>query len=231
MYIRWEKGDGPLQVWAPPNIEHRYVIGADVAEGLEHGDYSDASVLDRNTGELVAKWHGHTPPDMFGEVLHNLGTWYNVALIGVESNNHGISTITELRKRLRYPRLYRRHVVGEVQDRFTEKWGWPTNRQTKPLMIDALDKALRNEEIVVYDRDTIAELRTYVRDEKGQLHGSPHDDRVMSLAIAVQMLNYQPSGADDLVVVDNYGTLDWWAQQAQPTEVVPAIGAHNRRRR
>ena len=37
---------------------------------------------------------------------------------------------------------------------------------------------------------SIAELKTFVRDDNGSMHGSPHDDRVMSLAIANQMLKY-----------------------------------------
>jgi hypothetical protein len=37
-------------------------------------------------------------------------------------------------------------------------------------------------------KSTIAELRTFIREQNGKMHGSPHDDRVMSLAIANQML-------------------------------------------
>lgn len=233
MYLTFKENltlgaDGPLQVWEHPNIAHRYVVGADVAEGLEHGDYSDASVLDRNSGALVCKWHGHVPPDVFGQILADVGVYYNTALLAVESNNHGISTLTELRRQ-QYPRLFLKRTVGETDTRMTVKYGWATNRQTKPLMIDELDKALREDAIKVYDRATIAELRTYVQDEKGRLSGSPHDDRVMSLAIAVQMLNYQPEGAAEAAAVDNFGTFDWWMGQVKPEEPDMLIGANARR--
>ena len=49
--------EGPVRIWSLPDPNERYVIGADVAEGLEHGDYSDASVLAVGSGELVAKFH------------------------------------------------------------------------------------------------------------------------------------------------------------------------------
>jgi len=42
----------------------------------------------------------------------------------------------------------------------------------------------------VSDRCTIAELRTFTRDEKGKLSGSPHDDCVMALGIAIQCRKY-----------------------------------------
>ena len=34
-------------------------MGVDTAEGLKHGDYSVREVLDVNTGEQSAIWHGN----------------------------------------------------------------------------------------------------------------------------------------------------------------------------
>lgn len=42
--------NGPLQVWEMPKVGTAYVIGADIAEGLEHGDYSVAWVINTRTG-------------------------------------------------------------------------------------------------------------------------------------------------------------------------------------
>lgn len=234
--IRFEEAEltstAPVQIWVPPDPQHRYCIGADVAEGLDHGDYSDAAVLDANTGELVAKWHGHIPPRDFATQLDLLGRYYNFALVGCEANNHGVSTIDQLRE-LKYPRLFRKRTIGETLKKTTIKWGWHTTRQSKPLMIDGLDQAIREGSVIIYDRHTLGELRTYVRDEKGRLHGSPHDDRVISLAIAVQMLNYVNSvEPDEFEQRDDRWTVDWWRRQADIAEQpeVKPIGFHNRRK-
>ena len=56
-----------LEEWVHPDPQHGYVMGVDTAEGLGHGDYSCAHVLDLNTGELVAAWHGHIPPDAMAD--------------------------------------------------------------------------------------------------------------------------------------------------------------------
>ena len=56
-------------------------------------------------------------------------------------------------------------------------------------MIDELNNALRDS-MDLRDSKTIAELRTFTRDEKGRMSGSPFDDRTISLAIANQMLKY-----------------------------------------
>lgn len=188
--IEFVEDGGPLAVYFEPNPKHRYVMGVDVAEGLEHGDYSSVHVIDVNTHEVVAHWHGHIDPDLLGaEVVPLLGKWYCKALAVVESNNHGLTTLTAL-QRVRYYPLYRRRRITNRQKTPTEQLGWATTKQSKALAIDELGKELRDGGLMLYDQATIAELRTYVREGDGKMHGSPHDDRVMSLAIANQGRQY-----------------------------------------
>lgn len=209
--------DDPLHVWDVPNVEHRYVIGADVAEGLEHGDYSCAQVLDVQTGSQVAMWHGHIAPDEFADELSKMGRWYNQALIGVEANNHGLTTVTALRN-LRYPAIYRDRTVDKITNRVGNRLGWYTSKTSKPLMVDDLAQALRSDELHVYDKRTIAELKTYVRDDRGRMHGSPHDDTVMALAIANQMRKFVfvPEYAQD--TNDDYLSGNWWKRVARESD-------------
>jgi hypothetical protein len=211
-----------------PNDQHRYVLGADTAEGLEHGDYSCAQVLDLSSGVQVASWHGHIEADLFGEEIDRLGRFYGLALVCVESNNHGLTTITTLR-RLGYPMLFRARSLNRAKTKQTMEYGWKTTTTSKPLMIDELAMALRNHEIQVRDKRTIAELRTYVRDEKGHTNGSPYDDRVMALAVANQMRKYafQP---EYVPVVDDYWTGAWWARQGTDQGQTWVLGKHSVRR-
>jgi len=226
--------DGELYVFERPRSEGAYVIGGDVAEGLDHGDFSCAQVLDAHSGAQVAVWHGHSPADVFGEICADLGTWYNKALVGIEQNNHGLTTITRLRQ-LEYPNLYRHRTVDQVSKKVTLKFGWPTNKATKPLMIDTLGAALRENDISLYHKRTIGELKTYVRDELGKMHGSPHDDTVMALAIAVQMLPFALTHHEYEAPGAARWSGDWWMQQLRNSQgssgkAVP-LGLHNRRTR
>lgn len=225
----------PLRVWQHPEEDLVYTIGADVAEGLAYGDYSSAHVIRQDTGEVVAHWHGHISADQFGQELFKLGMYYNWALVGVEANNHGLTTVTEL-KRLEYPRIYRRRSLNNVRGKVPQtQYGWSTTRVTKPLMIDELGKALRDEDVHLYCASTLAELRTYVRDDKGGMSGSPHDDRVISLAIAVQMLDhvFAPEYAHEAPV--GRWSMDWWRtvnsdQTTSQTSDKWVIGSHSARR-
>lgn len=222
--------DDPLHVWTLPSPEDRYVVGADVAEGLEHGDYSCAQVLSVRTGSQVAMWHGHIAPDEFADELSKLGRFYNNALMGVEANNHGLTTTTALRN-LRYPAIYRDRTVDQVSNKAKNRLGWFTSRTSKPLMVDELAMALKAGELGIYDKRTIAELKTFVRDEKGQMHGSPHDDTVMALAIANQMrkFTFMPEYRDE---PDDYWSFEWFRRQGnEESKVSWQIGVGSSRRR
>lgn len=222
---------GELALFAPVDRDSRYCVGADVSEGLEHGDFSSAHVIDAKTGVVVANWHGHIDPDIFGNVLAELGWHFGNALIGVESNNHGLTTLKAL-QRYGYKNIYRQRRLAQRTSDPTEILGWRTTAQSKPLAIDELNASLRDGGLHLRCERTVAELRTFVRDPNGRTHGSPFDDRVMSLAIANQMLKYVwlPEYLEERKPA--MYTLDWFARwmesPEEATKPVP-IGAHNLR--
>lgn len=220
--------DGPFTIWGGVEDKGVYVIGADVAEGLSYGDYSSAHVINAETFEVVGHWHGHIAPDIFGSMLAILGEFYNNALIGVENNNHGLTTLKALQN-AGYKNIYRQRKLGVVRPSPTETLGWRTTSTTKPLMIDELAAVIRDNSLVIYCHKSIAELRLFVRKQNGRMSGSPHDDRVISLAIANQMLKYvwlpeyMPSNAPPK------NSLVWW-EKFLVTDDGPGkvpIGSHN----
>lgn len=191
---RNEAVDGCLVIWQLPDPNEQYAVGADVAEGLEHGDYSSADVLD-SWGQQVASWHGHIDTDLFGQVLYWLGMFYNTAYLGVERNNHGHAVLNVLKAGpFRYKNLYVEEKVEEKNRKKTKKLGWLTNQVTKPLIIDNMKNLIREGESGIASKNHISECYTYVVDEKGRYGATPncHDDRVMSYAIAHQMLALMP---------------------------------------
>jgi hypothetical protein len=220
--------DAPFRVWEFPQPSNTYVIGADVAEGLSYGDYSSAHIINANTGLVAATWHGRIDPDLFGEMLSEIGWFYNSALLGVENNNHGLTTLKSI-QRYGYRNIYRQRRLAHARPAPTEILGWRTSSSSKPLMIDELAAAIRNEELDICCEHTIGELRTFVRKENGRMSGSPHDDRVISLAIANQMLKFV--WLPEYYVGENIprNSLAWWEQflQKPETPVSQPMGAYN----
>ena len=193
----------PLKIWEKPKPYKEYVIGADVAEGLKGGDFSVATVVDISTMAVVARWRGHCDPDKFGEILGALGTCYNYALIGVEVNNHGLTTVQKLRDTF-YTNLYKRdRGYDEEWETPTVNLGWKTDMRTKRLMIDDLIKLVR--ERVIKDKDIvfINEAFSYVRDERGRMNAEEgsHDDTIMATAIAYQLFPWGDNDISNLKVI------------------------------
>lgn len=184
---------GPLSVWRFPAAEGQYVVGADTSEGLPGRDSSAADVVDKETSEQVAQWHGIIDPDLFGEQLALLGWFYRSAEIGVERNNHGLTTIVAL-KNAGYSNLFRSVQVDERTNKTMNKLGWLTTRATKPIMIDELRQRIRERSVTINASETIDECLTYIRLPDGSTGAQEncHDDRVMSLAVALQVLNHNP---------------------------------------
>jgi len=107
-----EHKEGIMQVWQTPRLGEKYVIGADVAEGIagDKHDYSSADVIKCSNGQQVAHINCKLDPDQWGAFLNHLGRYYNNALIGCEANNHGLTTLTTL-KHKSYPKVYQREKL------------------------------------------------------------------------------------------------------------------------
>ena len=172
-----EDEKGYVEIWQPPKVGEFYVIGADVAEGKIEGDYSVAQVLD-----------SHIDPDLFGYELVKLARYYNDAYLGVEANNHGLTTLKSI-QRYDYWNLYFAKIYDRFTDSITKKLGWQTTNKTKPMMIDKLAEFVRDFHIGIKSKTTVQELLTYIIEENGSTNAQQgcHDDTVMSLAIALQI--------------------------------------------
>jgi hypothetical protein len=177
-----------LLVWQHPQEGRGYVIGADVGEGLEDGDASCAVVLERESGAQVAELHGRVPPERFAHLLAALGSHYRRAELAVERNNHGHSVLNTLRNVRRYPRLYYHarydHHAG---DQVT--LGWPTDAQTKPILVDDLAAAVAGGHLRIRSQGLVDECFTFITTDTGsqEAQEGKFDDRVMGAGIAWQV--------------------------------------------
>ena len=185
----YEAGYGPLSIYEDSIPGRRYVIGADVCEGIQDGDDSGACVLKCPDLIQVASFRGNIDTDTYADILFALGRIYNGALLGVEVNSVGKATVMRL-QRLRYRPLYMREslVHADVSKRVAA-YGWRTTETTKPMLIGDLKGALRDDEITLLDITTIEQLMTYKKLPDGTLGAAPgkKDDLVIGVGIAVQM--------------------------------------------
>lgn len=185
--------DGFLSIWDEPTARGQYIIGCDVAAGLTDGDYSCASVLSLPKFEMVAQYHGHMNPLDYAVDLARLGKFYSNAMLVVErTGGLGVGTITKL-KEIGYWNLFRELTdTSQVQFAQDAAYGVDTNMRTKAHMVSCLQQVIKERQIKIPCAQTIEELLAFgqeitpmglsvrLRGESGT-----HDDRVMSLVIAV----------------------------------------------
>jgi hypothetical protein len=208
-------GYGDFAMWKEPSPKLAYAIGADIAMGLDHGDWSVAWVMEAKTREIVGLYRGHCHPDVFGEhILPAIGLYYNEALICPEVNNHGLTTITAMMRR-DYPNIYRRRTRLKRRETVTESMGWMTTVANKTDMCNKIDVWMRDGH-QTYDELSMAELKTFVREQRGDhisLHGSPHDDMVMALGLTLVACQYAQENNLLEPKLSDAGSIRWWESQ------------------
>ncbi|HEY3315194.1 MAG TPA: hypothetical protein VGL40_07985 [Bacillota bacterium] len=206
--------NGEVEVFIAPDEGHDYDLGADVAEGLPEGDYSAGEVCDHETGEQAAEIHGHFDDDLFARKLDGLGRWFNNALLGVERNNHGHSVLNTLVNYTKYPNLYFHDDWDDKAGTNVERPGWPTTAQTRPLMITALQEAVRDGWWKIHGSGLLGEMMTFAWNAKGKAEatgkgkpGGAKDDRVIAAGIMLEIRQRRRPGRPAL--------LDFYKQQRE----------------
>lgn len=194
-----------LTVYKKPDPGKVYVLGADSSEGVTGGDWSSATIFERESGEEVAHYHGIIAPDRFGEKLNQWGRFYNNALAVVEINAHGLTVVT-IMKQLLYPTLFFRPAKFDgIGSPWSDRLGFKTTKVTRPLLIDDLNQALRDRALTMHSKEFINELQTFIYDSGNNADHADgyHDDSIFSAALALQGFKVLFSGnLDQLEYMD-----------------------------
>lgn len=186
--IKWVPDrNGYIRIYQAPNTPAitKYCIGGDTA-----GDGSDSftgHVLDAKTGVQVAVLKHQFDSDQYTKQMYCLGMYYKCALIGIETN-FDMYPVMEL-QRLGYHNQYVREVIDSYTAKKEKKFGFKTTTLTRPTIISRLVEIVREHADKINDRDTVEELLTIIKNEKGKIEAPEggHDDQMMGLAIAYEV--------------------------------------------
>lgn len=195
--IQWiNDPNGSIRIYKAPNVpkQTKYCIGGDTAG--EGSDYYTGHVLDAKTGEQVATLKQQFDPDEYVKQMYCLGYYYSAqvivdnemikepALMAIEANFDSFP-IKEL-TRLGYTNQYVREKVDTYTGQKEKRFGFKTTVLTRPTIISNLIEIVREHTDTINDEDTLQELLTIIRNEKGRIEAPEggHDDQMMGLAIA-----------------------------------------------
>jgi len=197
-----ENPRGNLLIWSMPDITEditdRYAIFGDVGGRTIHADYSCLRVIDRywmmdgGRPEIVATWWGHIDQDIFAWISAQLGMFYGIALLAIETNSlrtkkstegdHFITMLDEIAPY--YPNMFSRTDPDKIRMKVPIKWGFHTNSGTKSLIINTLNAALRDNLYVEKWDKACDEMDTLEYKEDGTIGAVDgcHDDVAITTA-------------------------------------------------
>jgi hypothetical protein len=192
--------EGALWIWKEPIDGHEYIIGVDCAEGVgADGDYNCFQVIDAGSLEQVAEFYSNiVPPNLFAQIVYQIGIYYNTALVAVENNGVGGAVASALQFDLAYDNLY-----YEAKKARQGKSGVQITAPNRPVYLEAMQHRIVNGTIRINSRRIVQELKTFVFDAKkkrAEARKGEHDDAIMALCIALVVREDRmrdiPIGAD-----------------------------------
>lgn len=193
----WDYWNGRLLCWEEPRPGFEYALGVDPAEGVG-ADRSVCQVLRKGTVDhpdiQVAEFAcDFLDPVDFASVVKAIGDFYadpdgTEAFATIECNAPcGDTMINDLRMRLNYSNLYIWKAYDKINNIFTNKLGWWTNRTTRPKLIARGLHAFANGDLRINSPFLLDEMEDFERDHfiaKAKARVGRHDDRIMSILIA-----------------------------------------------
>ena len=201
--IRWVNDkSGYINLYKLPTLTE-YCIGGDTAG--EGSDFFTGHVLDAKTGEQVATLKHQFDADQYAKQMYCLGKYYKDALIGIEANFDSYP-IMEL-QRLGYHKQYAREAQDTYTGKTEKRYGFKTTSLTRPTAISKLIEIVREHCDIINDKDTLEELLTIIRNEKGRIEAPEggHDDQMMGLAIAHYIREQVVFINEPIIVPPQYG--------------------------
>jgi hypothetical protein len=190
-----------LQIWQLPRRGHRYILGADISDGLGQ-DRSVCDVIRVGTitepEEQVAQFiTDDAGPKEFAYILDAIGhlyTWPDgrEAMAAIECNNHGLSCQDTLQLHLGYRHFYIWEVLDQADPakRWTTRMGWVTTPKTRPILLDqfhtavtAIDPITGFSELRINSQFTLDEMRDFRTDGalwEAEAAKGAHDDCIIA---------------------------------------------------
>jgi hypothetical protein len=183
--------DGVVKIRKYPTIGRRYVIFTDPSDGIE--DPTASIVMDSNTFEEIASYHGKIKADESAKIHDCLVRYYHNAFNTWDANASAGGKFSETIRNLQTPnQAPRRTPDGKI---VRDKDGWAITPPLREKMLDGIEEAVRRRLITVHTKQAIEEMRIFCKiDGKAQAPKGYHDDYVMAWAGAWHLRKFMPSG-------------------------------------
>ncbi len=161
----------------------KYHMGVDIASGTGL-DYSTCSIFD-NDGEMAAEFYSNNIPlYQFGEIVYQLGKYFNYAQMLIERNYDAGTFAYKMRHEFGYINVVRTKKYTDKGKTYV--YGFDTTATSKVQLIELFKNAFINGDILINSRKLLDEMKSYIMTDKGKMTGkSINDDMIIASALAV----------------------------------------------
>lgn len=160
--------NGQYKEFTDPRDEE-YFIGADCATG-RGTDYSSFTCMNKQ-GEEVAVFKGKIPLDKYAKLLGDTGEKFNYAKIAPETNDIG-AAVTIMLQDEGYPNLYYYSKLFKKKGKSKPEQelvpGWLTTSKNRSVIIEGLEKDIREDSLIIKDPFFVQEAYTFIYDSSGR---------------------------------------------------------------
>lgn len=188
---------GDFWIWEYPDYNRDYLLSADVARG-DGEDYSTFHIMDVMSAKIVGSYRAKIGTREFGNILVNVATEWNNALLAIDNKNMGWDVVQVALDR-NYPNLYysfkndpffdenihiRKNI--DLKNKKDMVPGFTTGHTARMNMVSKMEIYFRERTIIVPDIRTINELSVFLWiNGKAQAQSGFNDDLISSLSIGL----------------------------------------------
>ena len=194
-----ERLNGQYKQYKNPEFPDNFYIGADCSTG-RNTDYSTFSVQNE-AGEEFAAFKGKIPLNKFARFLGEIGKYYGYAKLAPETNDIGM-TVTTILQDEGYPNLYYSQKIlkkrGRQQPEIEEIPGWLTTSKNRSLIIEGLEKDIREDVLTLKNPYFVQEAYTFIYDASGRPVAMGKHSRKSSVDIDLEGEVY----SDDMIFAE-----------------------------
>ena len=190
--IKDKAWDNNMWIWELPQKGHRYILALDVSRG-DSADATGMCIIDYDTFEQVAEYHGKVPPDVAAQLVDQYGRMYDALSTFDITGGMGIATTQKL-KELNYPKKLLHYDKDSNIHFIPDENAIPginfASKNRRSQIVAALEEAVARGGFKIRSERLTNELKKFVykNGKPNHMKGS-HDDLIMSLGMALFVAN------------------------------------------
>ena len=191
--------EGTLVLWEELKESNDYILGVDVVEGTEDGDYAICKILNRNTKSVAASYFSRIDEVQLARVIATIAKAFgsnDYSWIGIETNGPGLSTFDFCNETYDLDNLFMMPQFDVTRQAISYKKGWRTTTSSRNVLVSGIKDWLQ-ECIGWTDPRCCRELQSFIYSKTGkpQAKSGTNDDEVIALGMTLQIDTIVPGRA------------------------------------